>query len=144
MVNTFVIDAVIKEIEELNDQIKDTMVVKKLDASNNARKSLKVVVRGDYVVSEGIDYFEYLNRGRGPGKFPPISAIRRWIDIKGLSLDEYAVATNLAKYGSRIYNNRSLGIQLESKIFDLRDRINKSLPDIISNSIISEINNAFI
>lgn len=33
----------------------------------------------------GLDYTEYLVKGRTPGKFPPMEAIRKWIDDKGIT-----------------------------------------------------------
>lgn len=31
------------------------------------------------------DYWTFVNSGRGPGKFPPPNAIRRWIEVKPVS-----------------------------------------------------------
>lgn len=46
------------------------------------------------------DYFEYVNYGRLPGKFPNIDAIREWTEIKGIpETAVFPIAYNIFKFG---------------------------------------------
>lgn len=60
----------------------------------------------------GRHYSYYLEKGRKPGKRPPISAIKRWVEAKfGIGGDEatraaFAVANKIAAEGTSWRNNR--------------------------------------
>ena len=41
-------------------------------------------------------YLEYVDKGRKPGKQPPQSAIKKWIDIRGISPDKGMTKDGLA------------------------------------------------
>lgn len=59
------------------------------NASNELYNSMeKIIEIGEdhYSVKISLaDYYEYVERGRGPGKFPPPPAIRKWVEIKPVS-----------------------------------------------------------
>lgn len=130
------------ELVLFNESIERTMSEKNMDASGNAARSLRVDQRGYVFVSVGIDYIEYLDRGRPPGKFPPMAAIERWVNLKQLKIDPYVVAANIGKNGTRIFRNRELGLKLEDKTAVLQASINKVLPKFVSNQIKTAFNNA--
>lgn len=132
-----------KKLEEINELIKEDMKIKGLDASGTASKSLNVRQRGLVLSSVGADYFEYINRGRPPGKYPPLEAIERWVDFKDPTISAFAVARTIAKKGTRIYRNRSLGIELEKKNKALTESMNKEFPAFLRNLVKSNINRAF-
>src|SRR5512142_2868581 len=67
-----------KHLEKLKQRIQDAMSSKNLDASGEASASLEV--NGNKLL--GIDYLYYLDKGRGPGGFPPMTNIRGWIRNK--------------------------------------------------------------
>lgn len=48
----------------------------------------------------GPDWWPYTDKGRGPGKRPPIEAIQEWINAKGLDISAWAVAGAIAKAGT--------------------------------------------
>jgi len=50
-----------------------------LNASGNAAKSLKYVVKPDGLNILGKDYFAQINKGRAPGNKPPMQNILRWV-----------------------------------------------------------------
>jgi hypothetical protein len=37
------------------------------------------------IVLKAEDYLQYVDRGRRPGKFPPVDAIAKWVRLKGIS-----------------------------------------------------------
>lgn len=47
------------------------------------------------------DYAQYAFFGRSPGKMPPVASIKSWIDEHNLDLNAYAVARNIAKFGTK-------------------------------------------
>ena len=50
-------------------------------------------------------YLEYVDKGRKPGTYPPISAIRNWARIKGLPKGaEYGIQKNIYKFGIKPTN----------------------------------------
>jgi hypothetical protein len=89
------------------------------------------------------DYLEYINRGRPSGYFPNVKKIKDWLTAKGLDYNEWAVATNIYKYGikptpflddylsSSIINNATKGIEeifgnrIETMLVELIDEMNK-------------------
>jgi len=130
------------ELNLFNTSIQQTMSDKNMDASGNAARSLTVEQRGYIFVSVGIDYIEYLNRGRPPGKFPPMAAIERWVNLKGLKIDPFVIARNIADNGTRIFRNRELGLKLEDKTTALEASINKVLPKFVADQIKTAFNKA--
>ena len=59
----------------------------------------------------GLDYTEYLTKGRTPGGFPPINAIRKWIDDKGITPKDkiskdslaFLIARKIAREGTNYF-----------------------------------------
>jgi hypothetical protein len=74
------------------------------DASGNLINSLdyRVIKTANAlsVIIEGEDYLTYVDRGRKPGKYPPISAIQSWCRIKGIDQKAaFPIAKNIFKFG---------------------------------------------
>ena len=53
-----------------------------LRASGSYAEELEGSVQGNKIIMYGANHSEYLEHGRTSGKFPPISKIEDWIDIK--------------------------------------------------------------
>ena len=59
-----------------------------VNASGKLAKSIRFEVTNGTVLSiYGNDYIQFLENGRRPGKRPPTSVIRQWIDDKGIIPD---------------------------------------------------------
>jgi hypothetical protein len=74
------------------------------EASGNLIRSLdwRMAKTADTVqmLIEGEEYLLYVDRGRRPGKFPPISAIESWCRIKGINQKAaFPIAKNIFKFG---------------------------------------------
>lgn len=79
-------------------------------ASGLLRGSIKVVqqrvasgrfTRGFTVVAD-VPYSLFVERGRGPGGMPPVSAIRRWTILKGIDPGAaYPIARKIGREGTR-------------------------------------------
>jgi hypothetical protein len=51
------------------------------------------------------DYLTYVDKGRKPGTYPPIQAIKRWVAIKGIPKEAaWAIRTNIYKFGIKPTN----------------------------------------
>lgn len=70
----------------LVEEYKDQLILNNVNASDTLYKSVKYTInnRGKYFeVNLSLEhYWKYVENGRKPGKWPPISAIEKWIEIK--------------------------------------------------------------
>lgn len=91
---------------------------KNMNASGKSRKEFTFDIKTAGGVVTGLLYgpshVVHLERGRGPGKFPPIKSILQWIEDKGIIPREgnteankkslaFAISKTMAKKGSRIH-----------------------------------------
>lgn len=71
----------------LVEEYKDNLILNDKNASDELYNSVKYIVdtgtKGRIELNLSLaHYWKYIEQGRKPGKFPPISAIERWIEIK--------------------------------------------------------------
>lgn len=70
----------------LVEEYKDNLILNNVNASDNLYNSVKYMLDVDSkkfeVKLQLADYWKYVENGRKPGKWPPISAIEKWIEIK--------------------------------------------------------------
>ena len=129
------IETTIKEVEKFNDSIRDALKSKNISDTGEAANSLFVEHGEDFVRSIGIFYIEFLDTGRGPGRFPPRAPIARWVESKlGISSSNpefngivYIISKKIADLGTTIFRNQGKGIELDKKIVTLRQNLNKVL-----------------
>lgn len=104
------------------------------------------------------DYWQYVNDGRKPGKFPPPPAIRNWIEVKPVnpyplpngktpSVEQltFLISRKIANEG--IEPTHFFDEAKEQTIRDFEDRINYAIEEDVSNFVIeiveSGMRNAF-
>lgn len=128
---------IIQELENLNTEIAQRLDSKDITNTGTAKNSLRVEQEKRGVNlnfrSVAIEYLEFLNKGRGPGKPPPMRNILLWASQKTgqpiskvWGLAKY-VREKIAKEGTTIYNNNSKGIELEQLIQELETTLNKEI-----------------
>lgn len=70
----------------LVDEYKDRLILNDVNASDTLYKSVKFNVENNGKTFEVQitleDYWKYVENGRKPGKWPPINAIQKWVEIK--------------------------------------------------------------
>lgn len=71
----------------LVEEYKDNLILNNKNASDELYNSVKYIVdtktRGRIEVNLSLaHWWKYIEQGRKPGKWPPISAIERWIEVK--------------------------------------------------------------
>jgi len=128
-----------EELLIFNQSIRNEMSRKNLDVTGRASQSLRVISSENKAASVGIDYIEYLNRGRGPGKFPPIDKIKEWVDRRNLEVAPYVIARKIANEGTEIFKDRTKGLMLDPKIALTIKRIKKRLPEELAAEILNKI-----
>ena len=113
----------IEELRTFNESIVETLRAKKIDDTRAAARSLSVVETERGAKSVGINYIEFLDRGRPPGKFPPVNKIRDWVASKlGISDEKernsiaYLVGRKISRECSTIFKDKSKGLELDKKI----------------------------
>jgi hypothetical protein len=67
-------------------ELKNKLTANKTNASGTLSNSLKGIVKqnGKYIVIsiQLEDYWQFVENGRKAGKYPPLSAIKKWISVK--------------------------------------------------------------
>ena len=90
--------------DDVISSMKDILIAENKSASGKLINSLKYVVsfeNNDLSIDfEMEDYGQYVDKGRRPGKQPPLSSIRKWLAIRGIQ-QKYAfpIAKNIGRFG---------------------------------------------
>lgn len=67
-------------------ELKNRLTANKTNASGTLSNSIRGIVKqnGKYIVIsiQLEDYYQFVENGRKAGKYPPLSAIRKWISVK--------------------------------------------------------------
>ena len=112
---------VLEEIgNELIEEIRKRLSDKNINSTGTASRSLNTKVTDVKLEIKGLRYIGALDKGRSPGRFPPVDAIRDWVAQKlGISGNEnnsiaYLIGRKIANEGTSIYQDKSKGIELES------------------------------
>jgi hypothetical protein len=74
-----------REFEDLKKDLIIAYDAKGMRASGKFAETLEVRVNGLTAQLWGEDYAQQLETGRKSGKFPPIDAIKKWIEDKGIA-----------------------------------------------------------
>lgn len=134
-----IVERVLNEVVERF--LKPKFISLGMNASGDWLNALEV--RGSEIW--GMDYTEYLVRGRSGGTRPPIAPLIRWVGQKfGLSGQEaistaYAVATKIEIEGTNYYpNGTDLLEVLESR--EVKEFVMREL----SQYVIKEVNQTFV
>ena len=92
-----------RELLRLHEDVVDVMQANGQRATGKTIAQLREVTGPEYAALVGPGHLKALRDGRRPGQRPPIEAIREWLAAKRLTLNPYAVATNIAKRGTRLF-----------------------------------------
>jgi hypothetical protein len=137
------LNLIVQELNKFNLSIKNTLNQKNISNTGEAANSLRVEKGIDYGRSLGIFYLEFLDKGRGPGKFPPVKEIRNWVitklkisDSKQVESITYLVSKKIAKLGTIIFQDNSKGLEIDKKI----DVLRKSIRINLSRNVKTDIN----
>ena len=139
-------------LQQFIQAVREDLAQQNINASSKLSKSLKSVVKqkGKWIeISISLeDYWKYIEYGTRP-HFPPIQAIRKWIDVKPVlprpmkgklpTRDQLAflIARKISKVGTRpkpFLNKTISDFNLIDKVYDLllnqiQQQINKEIND---------------
>jgi hypothetical protein len=139
-------------LQQFIQAVRDDLKQQNINASSKLSQSLKSVVKqkGKWIeISISLeDYWKYIEYGTRP-HFPPIQAIRKWIDVKPVlprpmkgklpTRDQLAflIARKISKVGTRpkpFLNKTISDFNLIDKVYDLllnqiQQQINKQIND---------------
>jgi len=116
-------------------------------ASGNLQKSLTYSVEVDSETYSlnivAADYWKYVDKGRKPGKFVPVDALRKWVRLKGIPESAiYPINYKIYKKGIKPTNFASTTLsRRRSKFQELVAKTYKEDMEIYFNSLAQEINN---
>ena len=115
MMSKFIDDIIYQELDEIRKELIISHLRLNQKASGRWINTLDVQSEGNYGFIEGQDYTKYLEEGRPKNKNQDPRAIKRWvgwaantfiadwIEAKGLQLNPFAVAMNIALNGTKSY-----------------------------------------
>lgn len=143
-------NTIISELEKFNEKIKarldENIQGRKMTNSGNAKRSLQIVRDNNSFQSIGIFYLEFLDKGRGSGKFPNLEAIEKWVRTKLNITDNreakqvtFLVGRKIAKLGTEIFKDNSKGLQLDKLIIELRTDLNDRITDFTKFAITKKL-----
>lgn len=85
-------------------------------------------------------YLQYVDKGRRPGSYPPIQAIKQWASIKGIPQSAvFPIARKIFKFGIKPTNV----IQKTVREIETSRTIRKKYEDEGVNNLINRINEEF-
>lgn len=97
-----------------------------------------------------VDYWEYIEYGRRPGKMPPISAIENWIRVKPIIPDSrigkvpdtrqlaFLIARKIGEEGTREYHDLENTLAAADPLIEeIKDEIIKEIMQFIEDGLYS-------
>lgn len=67
---------------------------------NSLTMKLQITINQLRLQISGENYFKYIEAGRKPGKFPPLAAIIKWCELKGIAKGAaFPIARKIGKFG---------------------------------------------
>lgn len=135
-------ELLLKEFQSIQADLIEAYDKKGMRASGDFANSLEVEINGLSAKLYGNDYAQQLETGRLAGKFPPISAITKWIEDKGIAgrIEGQISITSLAfliarKIAREGWNRQGYGgVELISEV----------ITDERMQSIISKFGDAYV
>jgi len=112
-------------------------------ASGKLIKSLSDKVQDDArkvnLIIESEDYFEDVDAGRRPGKYPPIKAIEKWAKLKGIDKKSvFPIAKKIYRFGIKPTNI------IDKSIKQFEPRLIQSIEDDVSGKVENDTYNDIV
>lgn len=91
---------------------KAIMSARKMDATGESRRLLEYEIRGNKGIILGPEHIVQMEEGRGPGKWPPLKDIEKWVIAKGIATGKAAkqmaflVARKIGEEGTVLHRMR--------------------------------------
>jgi hypothetical protein len=129
--------------QDIVKYIADLLLKNGKKASGSLIKSLKPEVKiiGEQVLLliNSNDYFDIVDKGRKPGKYVPVNAIKNWCRLKGID-EKYSFVINRSIFKNGIKGLNILNKSLQTKI---ETNMVKIVDDLILTKIEEQIKDTF-
>jgi hypothetical protein len=112
--------------KQWTETLKRNLINKKKVASGNLVKSLDYrvskVMNEPFIEIISNEYLQWVDKGRRPGKYPPIRPLANWARIKGIDAKAvFPIARNIFKFGIKPTNviqatDRQMERQIDSSL----------------------------
>lgn len=107
---------------------------------NSIDYRLKEDAEGIQLLIEANDYLEYVDKGRKPGSYPPISEISKWASIKGIPQEAvWPIAHKIFKFGiepTNVIDKTVNSIMTNSRLNQkMEDELVKNVEQIIFDKL---------
>lgn len=119
----------LEAVQQIRDEIFESYIAKGLVASGEFGRELIVESDAGSVRITAPHYVEQMEKGRKPGSFPPLSAIKKWITDKnrtaGTNIPEeaaFAIALTIKRQGIKVPNKYNGGGVVSSVLNEDRVR----------------------
>lgn len=133
------IEQTVELVEQFNDEIQSDLRTKGIDNTGQTAGSLRIESTKNSVKSIGSNILYFLDKGRGPGKFPPPAIIEEWVKTKPVDINPYLVGRKIAREGTAIYKDNSKGVQLDNKIEKLKVKIKEIIPVFVKADVLNQL-----
>jgi len=132
--------------EQTLNTMRNVLISSKKDATGTLIQSLGYTIdyNGDSLDIEFsmVDYGQFVDKGRRPGKQPPISAISNWARIKGISQNAvYPIARKIGRIG--IAPTPFFGTSIEAGKEQLLKDLERAMTQDIDTWLQKQIQNNF-
>ena len=101
-------------------------------ATKELYNSMKAVVIEDELSFELTDYARYVDRGRLPGKYAPVDAIKKWCKVKGIK-QSLAYVINRKIYLEGIKASNFFTDAYDKNMANLDDQLDLYVQDMIDD-----------
>lgn len=132
------------EIERVIREVIDRFLIPRheelgMRASGDWIESLEAAARDNVGIIRGLDYTEFLVRGRRPGGFPPRAVIEKWIADKGIVPDDgistsalaFLISRKIANEGTEYYKQGGTTLLEILEEPEVIEYIKKEIADIL-------------
>jgi hypothetical protein len=118
-----------------------------IEEITKAKGSTRIVNQIDYrlqdaaqIIIEAPQYLEFIDKGRKPGKMPPVQAIANWAQVKGINPKwAWPISVNIMKFGIKPTNVIQKTVnRIET---ELTQEIETSIATYVEEQITNNINN---
>jgi hypothetical protein len=139
------LESINKFMKRISDAYIDDQIRKGIFSSGRSAQSLRSVTEPTGGKLFGKDYFHFQKVGRRPGRFPPIDAILQWITDKGIRSDipikslAYLIARKIAQSGTRIFQRKSQGLDVQDEIIEARKDLVREIAEIKKQELITKL-----
>lgn len=124
------------------EQLRELLIEKGKEASGTLVNSVRTAIRSDgnkaVIEIYAEDYIRFVDKGRNPGRFPPLSAIRSWVALKGIAEEAvFPIARKIAEKG--IPATPVINPTLEKVLKQFRPKYEKELEQILGAVLVNDV-----